>query len=259
MTWEGVTFGVLVAGLVVACVLESRWPLCPAGGSRGRRWLTHAVLYLGNGLLVRLLVPGGLMAVAVWGEQYGWLGLRQLPGDAWLQVPLGVLLLDLGGYGFHRLAHRVQWLWRLHRVHHTDTAVDFSTEFRHHPGETLIVLGWFGGLVVFAGVPLVAVGVWSVLQLPVSLISHCNGLLPDSLDRRLRKLIVTPAMHRIHHSAWRPETDSNYGILLSVWDRWFRSYKVAPSGGYRAMTLGLERFRGPQDSELHELLLNPFR
>jgi len=248
---------VFLASLAASLLLGLLWPLREPALSRGFRWANNGLLFLINGLLVRLLVPGGLLAVAYWAQQQSWGLLHLLAPPPWLAVGLGVLVLDLGGYSLHRLSHRFGWLWRLHRLHHSDIDVDVTTELRHHPLEVLVTLGVQALLVLLAGLPPLAVMLYILLIIPVSLLSHGNWLLPARLDRPVRTLLVTPAMHRIHHSAWQPETDSNYGMLFSWWDRLFASYRATPRQAYRDMCLGLERYRDPQEQILHRLLLNP--
>lgn len=246
-----------VASLAVSMALDLLLPLRALAGRRRFRWLNNGLLFLIDGVISRLAVPGGLVAVAYWaGEAH--LGLLAwLPAPSWLGPVAGVLLLDLAVYAYHRAAHRIPLLWRLHRTHHTDVDVDATTTLRQHPLDSLCLLGAMASVVVLAGLPPEAVMVHALLLFPVSLFSHGNWLLPAGVDRWLRWLVITPAMHRIHHSAWQPETDSNFGGVFSWWDRLFGSYRQAPRDGYVAMRLGLSDFRGEDQQILHRLLLNP--
>lgn len=248
-----VLLGSLAIGLVLDALVPLRAPTLP----RWFRWTNNGLLFVINGLVSRLVVPGGVLAVATWAAAAQWGALHQVALPAASEVVLGVLLLDLTAYSLHRASHHVPLLWRLHRTHHTDVDVDVSTELRHHPLEALLVLAVAGLLVAVAGISPEAVLAQLALAVPISTLSHGNWLLPSRLDRWVRLLLVTPAMHRVHHSAWRPETDSNYGVLFSFWDRWFGSYRPAPSAGYRHMSLGLERFRNQDEQILHRLLSNP--
>jgi sterol desaturase/sphingolipid hydroxylase (fatty acid hydroxylase superfamily) len=247
----------LLGSLTVGLLIDAVAPLRRPGMPRWFRWINNGVLFLINGLVTRLIVPGGLLAIATWTmtRQWGVLNQATLPG--WLELLLGVLLLDLVTYSIHRVSHRAPLLWRLHRTHHTDIDVDVTTELRHHPLEAILVLLVNGLVVVGAGIAPETIIVSLALVIPVSTLSHGNWLLPEAVDRWLRLLLVTPNMHRIHHSAWQPETDSNYSVLFSFWDRLFHSYRQAPRATYGAMPLGLERFREHDSQILHRLLLNP--
>lgn len=244
--------------LLVGLSLDLLVPLRRNGASRWYQRLNNVVLMLINHLLSRLLIPGGLVAVAYWSsaQQLGLLTMMQAPG--WLMLLAGVLWLDFIAYGLHRVSHRLPWLWRLHRLHHSDLEVDVTTEFRHHPFEALLSLAVYSLAIVLGGLTAEAVMTYFLLSIPIVIISHANWLWPRVVDRWLRLLVVTPAMHRIHHSAWQPETDSNYGIVFPWWDRLLGTYRHEPRESYREMTLGLERFRGVKDQVLPRLLLNPF-
>lgn len=256
---EGYLIWVLIICVALGLLLDSLLPLRALQQQRRHRWTTNAILYLSGGLLTRLLLPGGSLVVAYWAERHGVGLLHVLALPDWVALVAGVLLLDLGIYWIHRLSHRLSWLWRLHRTHHTDVDVDVTTEFRHHPLENLMDLCLVMGLVLVLGVGVEAVLLRLLLVIPVSLFSHSNWLWPQGLDRVLRWVIITPAMHRIHHSAWQPETDSNYGTLLSWWDRLFGSYCDVPRDSYRDMQLGLAQYREADDQWLGGILLNPLR
>jgi sterol desaturase/sphingolipid hydroxylase (fatty acid hydroxylase superfamily) len=155
--------------------------------------------------------------------------------------------------------HVVPLLWRLHRVHHSDTGFDLSTGVRFHPLEIAVSMGVKLGLVLVLGVDPLAVLLFELLLSLGSLFTHTDIALPAALDRRLRWLLVTPSMHRIHHSTWQPETDSNYGFHLSLWDRVFGSYRAQPRQPEEQMPIGLEHFRTADEQTLPALLLQPFR
>lgn len=228
-------------------------------GRADRRLLRNLGLVLIDSLLLRLAFP--LLAVALalavearGGGLFGWLAW-----PAWLELVLALLLLDLAIYWQHRLFHRIPLFWRLHRVHHSDTAFDVSTGVRFHPLEIAASMGIKLGLVLLLGPAALAVLLFELLLSLGSLFTHSDFALPAGLDRRLRWLLVTPSMHRVHHSTWRPETDSNYGFHLSIWDRLFGSYRAAPREPERDMPIGLEQFRAPAEQTLWQLLLQPLR
>ncbi|WP_372742731.1 sterol desaturase family protein [Neptunomonas sp.] len=177
----------------------------------------------------------------------------------WFAFVIGFFIYDLFHYSIHRVFHKVPVLWKLHRLHHTDPDVDVSTELKHHPFELVVTVVSAVVVVFVFGIPPVSIILCSLFAQVVSLISHANIKIAESVDTPIRKVFVTPAMHRIHHSAWQPETDSNYGVLFSFWDRWFGTYVDKPLAGYEGMKLGLDGFRSPRDLWLDKLLLQPFR
>jgi len=228
-------------------------------GRADRRLLRNLGLVLIDSLLLRLAFPLLAVGLAVSVEARGGGLLGGLAWPAWLEFLLALLLLDLAIYWQHRLFHRIPLFWRLHRVHHSDIAFDVSTGVRFHPLEIAASMGIKLGLVLLLGPAALAVLLFELLLSLGSLFTHSDFALPAALDRRLRWLLVTPSMHRIHHSTWRPETDSNYGFHLSLWDRLFLSYRAAPREPERDMPIGLEQFRGDREQTLPELLLQPFR
>ena len=244
----------------LACALaEWRWPRRQAASARPLRWSANiAVSFIGS-LLVRLAVPLLAVQAAVIAGDQGWglLNLVSLP--LWLGVLLSVLLLDLLIYWQHRLFHAVPLLWRLHRMHHSDTHIDVSTGIRFHPVEIALSMLLKVAAVLVLGAPALGVLVFEVLLNASALFNHSNLRLPPALDSVLRQWLVTPDMHRVHHSWQRAETDSNFGFCLPWWDRLFGSYRVQPDEGHQAMTIGLRAFRADHDQRLDQLLLQPLR
>ncbi|MDZ7736662.1 MAG: sterol desaturase family protein [Gammaproteobacteria bacterium] len=176
----------------------------------------------------------------------------------WLAVVVSFLALDLLIYGQHIAFHKIPWLWRLHRVHHTDTAIDATTGVRFHPIEIVLsmLLKMLG--VALLGAPVLAVILFEVVLNATSLFNHANINLPLDIDRWLRRVVVTPDMHRVHHSVVRRETDSNFGFNLPWWDRLFGTYRAQPQAGHLQMRIGLDIFRDRRSRWLHWLLLQPF-
>ncbi len=251
LTAFGGTLGLLL-------LVQRRW------SARGdARWSRRQAVNLGlvaiNTLCLRLFFPLLAVGLAIivhdaGGGLFGW-----LDWPLWLAIPAAVLLLDLAIYWQHRLMHRLPWLWRLHRVHHTDPGFDVTTGVRFHPLEIMLSMLIKLGLVWLLGPHPLAVLIFELLLASGALFTHSDFALPRWLDRRLRWLLVTPSMHRIHHSTWQPETDSNYGFHLSVWDRLFGSYRAEPREDERRMPIGLDSFRDPAQLGLGRLLLSPFR
>lgn len=224
-----------------------------------RRFGRHLLLAALGSALVRLALP--VLAVAVGAtvdaRDLGLLQWLSLP--AWAQILAGVVLLDLAIYWQHRVFHRVPLLWRLHRMHHSDTEFEVSTAIRFHPLEIALSMLIKIALVAALGVPAVGVLLFEILLNATALFSHADLRLPPSLDRAVRSVLVTPDMHRIHHSVVVVETNSNYGFCLSLWDRLFASYRARPAGDDQLMPIGIERFRDAQDQSWWRLLGQPLR
>lgn len=226
-------------------------------GGGWRRSATNLSLVVIDTLILRLAFPLLAFDLALRLEERDGGLLHGLPG--WAGITAGVILLDVAIYWQHRILHMVPLLWRLHRVHHADTGFDVTTGVRFHPFEIALSMGIKLGLIALLGVPALAVLIFELLLSAGSLFTHANIELPDRFERRLRWLVVTPEMHRIHHSVHRDETDSNFGFHLSLWDRLFGSYRADPRDGHTRMAIGLPEFRDRRDQSLWALLLNPFR
>ena len=227
--------------------------------ARRVRWPHNIALVVLDTAVVRLLAPGAAIAVALAGEAHGWGLVNVLSLPAWIAFPLAVVALDLAIYFQHVSFHAVPVLWRLHRVHHADLDFDVTTGARFHPIEILLSLLIKMVAVAAIGAPAVAVLVFEVLLNATAMFNHANGRLPERLDRWVRLLVVTPDMHRVHHSIVHNETNSNFGFNLPWWDRLFGTYRAQPAAGHEAMTIGLDAFRTRADLRLDRLLLQPFR
>ena len=219
-----------------------------------RRWTSNAGLFAIGSIVGGVVLPVGVFALAE-RQAPGLLSRLGLPLAA--QMAVVFVLLDLWKYWEHRLLHRVPWLWRAHLVHHSDTAVDVTTTERHHPLEVAVSTGLMIGLVVVLGLPAIALGVYLVVATIVALYSHANVRLPRRVDAVLSRVIVTAPVHAVHHSDLRAETDSNYGAVLTVWDRLFGTF-VDPARA-RIPHVGLEYFHRPADTGLWRVLQQPFR
>jgi len=227
--------------------------------ARSARWPHNLGLLLVDAAVLRIFAPGAAIAVAVAGEERGWGLLPAFPLPAWIAVPLAVALLDLAIYFQHVSFHAVPALWRLHRVHHADLEFDVTTGTRFHPIEILISTAIKCAAVAAIGAAAIAVLAFEVLLNATAMFNHANALLPQRLDRRLRWLVVTPDMHRVHHSAAYNESSSNFGFNLPWWDRLFGTYRAQPAAGHEAMTIGVDAFRTPDELRLDRLLLQPLR
>ncbi len=226
---------------------------------RLRRWPGNLGVVALDTLLVRLLFPMAAVGTALVVETRGWGLLHALATPAWLAVPAAVILLDLAIYLQHVLFHAVPVLWRLHRMHHADLEFDVTTGLRFHPIEILLSLGIKLGVIAALGAPAAAVLVFEVLLNATSMFNHGNVRLPAGLDRMLRWLVVTPDMHRVHHSVEPRETNSNFGFNLPWWDRLFGTYRPQPAAGHDGITIGIGQFRDPAELRLDRMLAQPFR
>lgn len=216
--------GIFLGVLVLLAVLEARLHGPNPPPRRRQRWPANAGLVLVDTLVARVLLPAGAVGAALWAQSRG-LGLfNALAWPGWLEFALALLLLDLAIYWQHRLLHVLPWLWPLHRVHHTDATLDASTALRFHPLEIVLSLAVKVALAVALGVAPLAMLVFETLLSSFALFTHANLALPPRLDRVARWLLVTPAMHWIHHSTRVGEQHRNFGFHLSLWDRLFGSY-----------------------------------
>jgi sterol desaturase/sphingolipid hydroxylase (fatty acid hydroxylase superfamily) len=226
---------------------------------RGTRWPSNIGIVVLDTALVRLLFPMTAVAVALLGEAKGWGLFHAIGLSAWAAVPLGVILLDLAIYLQHVLFHAVPALWRLHRMHHADLELDVTTGARFHPFEILLSMAIKLGVIAALGTPAVAVLAFEVLLNATSMFNHSNVRMPAWLDGILRWIVVTPDMHRVHHSIVARETNSNFGFNLPWWDRLFGTYRGQPAAGHHAMTIGIAQFRDPGEQRLDRMLTQPFR
>ena len=226
---------------------------------RRRRWPGNLGVVALDTLVVRLLFPAAAVGGALLGEARGWGFLRAHALPGWLAVVAAVVVLDLAIYLQHVLFHAVPALWRLHRMHHADLDFDVTTGGRFHPLEIALSMVWKLTVVAALGAPAAAVLLFEVLLNVTAMFNHGNVGLPAGLDRWLRWLVVTPDMHRVHHSIEPSETNSNFGFNLPWWDRLLGTYRAAPAAGHESMTIGLELFRDPRELRLDRMLLQPWR
>ncbi len=222
------------------------------------RWFNNISLVILNTICVRLVLPMTAVSVAAGCSEQQWGVLNQLPFPLWLSVLLAIIALDFLIYLQHVVFHRVPLLWRLHRVHHADVDIDVTTGARFHPIEIILSMLIKFTAIVLLGTPAVAVLLFEVILNGMAMFNHSNIVLPARVDSLLRRFVVTPDMHRVHHSVLFEETNSNYGFNLSCWDRWCGTYRAQPAHGHLGMQIGLDRFREPHYLQLHHLLKIPF-
>lgn len=254
---------VRVAGFAAVLGVMVAWELrrprrAGEGGLRAGRWQANLGLVALGAVTVRLVFPLAAVGAALMAGERGWGLFNAIEAPLWLAVAATLIVLDLAIYAQHVAFHKIPLLWRLHRVHHTDTALDATTGLRFHPLEIVASMLFKIALVAALGAPALAVILFEVLLNALAMFNHANVDLPRRVDGILRRLIVTPDMHRVHHSVHRDETDSNYGFNLSLWDRLFGTYRAQPRDGHTKMALGTDTFRTPADGALLRLLIQPF-
>lgn len=261
---EGAVRFTAFAGIFLAmALLELMIPKRDLGAPKSRRWFTNIAIAGIDSLIVRLMalfvVPLVAVAAALYAEQ-AQLGLfNWLDWPVWLEIVLAVIFLDLAIYGQHVASHKFAILWRLHKVHHSDVDFDVTTAIRFHPIEIALSMLYKIVLVLIFGAAAVAVVLFEIILNGCAMFNHANIALPHWLDHGLRQVLVTPDMHRVHHSIIHRETDSNYGFNLSIWDRIFGTYRAAPKHGHQGMTIGLPGFQSEAPTGLTWSLSLPFR
>ncbi len=250
---------VFLGVLIIMACLEVASPRRRQEIPRLLRWSNNIALVVLDAICLRLLFPMLAVGVALTAETQGW-GLFNLIGlPLWLAALLAFLVLDFAIYAQHLLFHHVPVLWRLHRMHHADLEIDVTTGLRFHPIEIILSMAIKMVVVLAIGAPAIAVVLFEVVLNATSLFNHANWHLPKPIDRWLRVIVVTPDMHRVHHSTRREETNSNFGFNLPWWDRLFGTYRGQPADGHDGMKIGIDRFRTRRDLWLDRMLWQIFR
>jgi sterol desaturase/sphingolipid hydroxylase (fatty acid hydroxylase superfamily) len=227
---------------------------------RGQRWTANLGIVLLNTAVVRLVFPTAAVGMAALSADHGWGLLNHFAVPFWLAVPLAVVAMDFVIWLQHVMVHAVPALWRLHRVHHADLDYDLTTGTRFHPLEIVLSMGIKFATITLLGAPVLAVVLFEVLLSACATFNHGNIRLPARVDRVLRWFIVTPDMHRVHHSVEDDETNSNFGFNLTWWDRLFGTYREQPRAGQRGMTIGIHGHTDAREvARLPGMLALPFR
>jgi len=251
----GLFFGILVVMALWEAVAPRRRREIP----RLIRWSNNFGVVVIDTILVRLTFPMVAVGLALIAAERDWGLFNVFDIPLWLAFVLSVLALDLAIYLQHVMFHAVPALWRLHRMHHADLEFDVSTGLRFHPVEILLSMGIKLGVVAVLGPPAIAVLVFEVLLNATAMFNHSNIRIPEGIDRILRLFVVTPDMHRVHHSIYPSETNSNFGFNLPWWDRLLGTYRPQPRDGHEGMTIGIEQFRTWRDLWLDRMLIQPLR
>lgn len=256
--WEIRLFSALAVFAAVA-LWEALAPRRRLEFGRLRRWPSNLGLIVVDALVVRAIFPVALTGVAVFAQGRGWGLFNVLAAPSWLAGLISLVALDFVIWTQHVAFHRIPVLWRLHRMHHADLDYDLTTALRFHPLEIALSFALKIAAVVALGAPAWAALVFEILLNGLAMFNHANATLPKRLEPLVRALIVTPDMHRVHHSIVPAETHSNFGFNLSLWDRLFRVYEPAPTGGQEGMKIGLPILRDARELRLDRMLTQPFR
>jgi sterol desaturase/sphingolipid hydroxylase (fatty acid hydroxylase superfamily) len=258
-----IRLAIFLGVFLAMALIEFGWPKRALIVSKRRRWLTNIGISVTGTLVLRLMamlaVPVAAIAAAFYAEQHGIGLLNNVSWPGWVKVTSALLVLDLAIWFQHLVSHKVPIFWRLHRVHHADRDIDVTTAIRFHPIEIALSMVWKIAVVVPLGASPLAVFLFEVILNACAMFNHANIALPAWLDRGLRLIVVTPDMHRVHHSVLHREHDTNYGFNLSIWDRLFRTYTAQPEGGHQGMTIGLTPYQSENPTRFGWSLLLPFR
>jgi sterol desaturase/sphingolipid hydroxylase (fatty acid hydroxylase superfamily) len=256
---SGIRVAVFLGVLAAMALWEAAAPRRRREIPRVLRWSNNLAVVFFDTLLVRLTFPIVAVGLAVVAQERGWGFFNAVSVPGWAAFVVSMLALDLAIYLQHVMFHAVPALWRLHRMHHADLEFDVSTGVRFHPAEVLLSMAIKLAVVAALGPPATAVLVFEVLLNATSMFNHSNVRIPPAIDRLLRRVVVTPDMHRVHHSILPHETNSNFGFNLPWWDRLLGTYRAQPREGHEGMTIGIEQFRTRRDLWIDRLLLQPFR
>lgn len=260
MEWEaGVRLSVFFGIFILMAVWEVYSPRRERTYGRPRRWSTNLGLVVLDTIIVRLLFPAAAVGAAFDATNAGWGLFNMLDWPVWIEIVLAFVILDFAIWLQHVIFHHVPLLWRFHMVHHADEEMDVSTGLRFHPVEIALSMLIKIGLVYALGPAALAVILFEVALNAAAMWSHSNTRLPQGVERMVRWFIVTPDMHRSHHSVERSEHDTNFGFFFSFWDRLFGVYTGTPKGGQAGVTIGLKPWREGQSGRLGWSLTAPFR
>lgn len=254
-----IRLGVFIGVFVMMALLEIFFPRKQRALPRAERWFANWSLVIIDTLALRFVMPVLAVGMAEIAMRNGWGLFNVVALPFWIEIALAVLVLDLLIYGQHVATHKIPFFWRFHKVHHADRDIDTTTGIRFHPVEIILSMIYKLVCIVMLGPAALAVFLFEVILNASALFNHANVKLPLGFDRILRTVIVTPDMHRVHHSVYRDETDSNYGFSLSIWDRLFRTYRSQPRDGHDAMTIGVGEYQDEKPANLVWCLVEPFK
>jgi sterol desaturase/sphingolipid hydroxylase (fatty acid hydroxylase superfamily) len=258
-----IRLAVFASVFLAMALIEWLWPKRKLMASKKKRWLTNIGISAAGTVLLRLMamlaVPVAAVAAAFYAQAHQIGLLNHVSWPEWLKVAVALLALDLAIWAQHFASHKIPIFWRLHQVHHADRDIDVTTAVRFHLVEIGLSMVWKIAVVVPLGASPLAVFLFEVILNACAMFNHANIALPAWLDGIVRLVIVTPDMHRVHHSVLHREHDTNYGFNLSVWDRLFRTYTAQPEGGHQGMTIGLPPYQTEAPTRFGWSLMLPFR
>jgi sterol desaturase/sphingolipid hydroxylase (fatty acid hydroxylase superfamily) len=254
---SAIRLGFFLGAFALLALWEGIAPRRASQTSRAVRWTNNIALAAVNMLIVRVLLPLAGVGLAAFVNEHGTGLLNMLPVPYVLAVVVSLLAFDLAVYLVHLAFHNAPVLWRMHRLHHADVDVDVATAVRFHPIQVVLSTLVKFVVIMTLGTPVLAVVLFETVFHALLLFNHTNVRVPPAVDRVLRWFVVTPDMHRIHHSVRPSEANTNYGFALPWWDRLFGTYSAAPTAGQERMTLGIEAFRAPREFWLDRMLVNP--
>jgi sterol desaturase/sphingolipid hydroxylase (fatty acid hydroxylase superfamily) len=253
-----IRLGVFLTVLLTMMAVETLFPRKARTQTRKRRWTTNLLIILVDNIVLRLVFPIVAVGTAILATTNGWGVFNLIDLPIWLEIILAMIVLDLLIYAQHIVFHKVPVLWDFHKVHHADRDIDVTTGIRFHPIEMVLSLAYKVLCIAILGAPVAAVLLFELILNACAMFNHSNVKLPIGFDRKLRRFIVTPDMHRVHHSIIVRETNSNYGFSISIWDRLFGTYIDQPADGHDDMTIGIAEYQNDGPTSFTWSLLLPF-
>ncbi len=252
-----VRLGFFLAVFAFTAAWEAVAPRRVLNAPKGVRWVNNLAITFLDSAVARWSFPVSAVGIALLSREHGWGALNYTEMSPWLSGIIAIVMLDLAIYTQHFLFHKIPFFWRFHRMHHTDLDIDVTTGARFHPVEIILSMGIKSAIVVVIGGPAWSVLAFEVLLNATSMFNHGNILINRRIDRILRLCVVTPDMHRVHHSVITRETDSNFGFNLPWWDRLFGTYLDQPAAGHEGMKIGLANYRERKWLTLPWMLIVP--
>lgn len=245
--------------LAFFAVLEFLLPRRQLRPIKFKRWTTNILIIIIDSLIVKYLLKAAAIGAAFWAIKNGYGLFNIISVPYWVAFVVSFVVLDFAIWFSHVVSHKVPMFWRIHRMHHSDVDIDASTAIRFHPIEIVLSMLWKFIIVILVGAPVYSVLIFEIVLNGAAIFNHSNTKLPLWMDKILRVLVVTPDMHRVHHSIIREEHDSNYGFNLSIWDRMFNTYTDQPEKGHEGMTIGLPDWQDEQPARIDWTLMVPFK
>jgi sterol desaturase/sphingolipid hydroxylase (fatty acid hydroxylase superfamily) len=256
--WVGQVFWLALGFAFLLLLVEGWWPLARQRQPLARRWFANVVAYSATAAVARWLPQLSVLGAAVLAGREGWGLFNRYSAPPFVAIIVSILALDLSGYVVHRLEHRIPVLWRIHRLHHSDPDVDVTTSYRFHPFEVLLRAITKVLVVIAVGLPLVAAMGYVLLSALTSVLSHANVRLPRALDRALGMVVITPGIHLTHHSIDRDDSNSNFSVCLSCWDRLFGTFRAEPTLGHENIRFGVDGRTDEAATSILKMLADPF-